>query len=90
MAHAWYLERVLPNLYVLKNVNLDCLSTFCQLEVIPRSEGATDQPIGDRIDESQTSSILGINGNFQARERSEKGCTICRASGSGAWLAGDK
>ena len=39
MAHAWYLERVLPNLYALKSVN--------------RSEAATDQPIGDRIDESQ-------------------------------------
>jgi hypothetical protein len=39
MAHAWYLERVLPHLYALKNVN--------------RSEGSTDQPIGDRIDEDQ-------------------------------------
>jgi hypothetical protein len=38
MAHARYLERVLPNLYALKNVN--------------RSEAATDQPIGYRIDES--------------------------------------
>jgi hypothetical protein len=72
MAHAWYLERVLPNLYVLKNVNLDCLSAFCQLEVIPRSEGATDQPIGDRIDESQTSSILGINGNFRRENEAKK------------------
>jgi hypothetical protein len=34
MAHAWYLERVLPNLYALKNVN--------------RSEAAIDQPIGAR------------------------------------------
>jgi hypothetical protein len=39
MAHAWYLERVLPNLYALKNVN--------------RSEASTDQPVGDRIDETQ-------------------------------------
>jgi hypothetical protein len=39
MAHAWYLERVLPNLYALKSVN--------------RSEDSTDQPIGDKIDESQ-------------------------------------
>ena len=39
MAHAWYLERVLPHLYALKNVN--------------RSEAATDQPIGDKIDETQ-------------------------------------
>jgi len=39
LAHAWYLERVPPNLYALKNVN--------------RSEAATDQPIGDQIDESQ-------------------------------------
>ena len=39
MAHAWYLERVLPHLYALKNVN--------------RSEGSTAQPIGDKIDEEQ-------------------------------------
>jgi hypothetical protein len=39
MVHAWYLERVPPNLYVLKNVN--------------RSESSTDQPIGDKINESQ-------------------------------------
>ena len=39
MVHAWYLERVLPNLYALKNDN--------------RSEAATDRPIGDRVDESQ-------------------------------------
>jgi hypothetical protein len=39
MAHAWYLERVLPNLYALKSVN--------------RSESSTDQPIGDRVDEDQ-------------------------------------
>jgi len=39
MAYAWYLGRVLPNLYALKNVN--------------RSEAATEQPIGDKIDENQ-------------------------------------
>jgi hypothetical protein len=39
MAHAWYLEQVLPHLYALKNVN--------------RSEGATDQPIGDKITEER-------------------------------------
>jgi len=39
MAHAWFLERALPHLWALKNVN--------------RSEAATDQPIGDRIDENQ-------------------------------------
>jgi hypothetical protein len=38
-AHAWFLERALPHLWALKNVN--------------RSEAATDQPIGDRIDENQ-------------------------------------
>lgn len=35
MAYAWFLERSLPNLYALKNVN--------------RSEGSADQPILDRI-----------------------------------------
>jgi hypothetical protein len=39
MAHAWFLERSLPHLYALKNVN--------------RSEGAMDQPIGNMIDEEQ-------------------------------------
>jgi hypothetical protein len=39
MAYAWYLGRVLPNLYALKNVN--------------RSEAATEQPIGGKIDENQ-------------------------------------
>src|SRR5258708_2466174 len=39
VAHAWFLERALPNLWSLKNV--------------VRSEGLSEQSIGDRIDESQ-------------------------------------
>jgi hypothetical protein len=38
-AYAWFLERALPHLWALKNVN--------------RSEASTDQPIGDKIDENQ-------------------------------------
>jgi hypothetical protein len=38
MAHAWFLERALPHLYALKNVT--------------RSEGSSDQPVGDRVDEA--------------------------------------
>jgi hypothetical protein len=57
MAHAWYLERVLPNLYALKNVN--------------RSEAATDQPIGDRIDESQLRRYSELMAEFK-RENEAK------------------
>jgi hypothetical protein len=53
MAHAWYLERVLPNLYALKNVN--------------RSEAATDQPIGDKISEDQLQ-IQPAHGRLPQRE----------------------
>jgi hypothetical protein len=51
MAHAWYLERVLPNLYALKNVN--------------RSEGATDQPIGDPVDEDQLRRYAALMDDFR-------------------------
>jgi hypothetical protein len=51
MAHAWYLERVLPNLYALKNVN--------------RSEAATDQAIGDKIDESQLRRYSALMEDFR-------------------------
>jgi hypothetical protein len=51
MAHAWYLERVLPNLYALKNVN--------------RSEAATDQPIGDKIDKSQLRRYSALMEDFR-------------------------
>jgi hypothetical protein len=57
MAQAWYLERVLPNLYALKNVN--------------RSEAATDQPIGDRIDESQLRRYSELMAEFK-RENEAK------------------
>src|SRR5258708_33720127 len=39
LASLWWLERRFPNQFALRNVN--------------RSEGSTDQPIGDKIDESQ-------------------------------------
>jgi hypothetical protein len=57
MAHAWYLERVLPNLYALKNVN--------------RSEAASEQPIGDRIDESQLRRYSELMAEFK-RENEAK------------------
>jgi hypothetical protein len=57
MAHAWYLERVLPNLYALKNVN--------------RSEAATDQPIGDKIDENQLRRYAELMAEFK-RENEAK------------------
>ena len=58
MAHAWYLERVLPNLYALKNVN--------------RSEAATDQPIGDRIDESQLRRYSELMEDFRRENEAKK------------------
>jgi hypothetical protein len=57
MAHAWYLERVLPNLYALRNVN--------------RSEAATDQPIGDKIDEDQLRRYSQLIEDFR-KENAEK------------------
>jgi hypothetical protein len=57
MAHAWYLERVLPNLYALKNVN--------------RSEAATDQPIGDKISEDQLRRYGQLMEDFR-KENAEK------------------
>jgi hypothetical protein len=39
LASLWWLERRYPNQFALRNVN--------------RSEGSTDQPIGDKIDEDQ-------------------------------------
>jgi hypothetical protein len=57
MAHAWYLERVLPNLYALKNVN--------------RSEGASDQLIGDRIDEDQLHRYAALMATFERENESK-------------------
>ena len=39
MAHAWYLERVLPHLYALKNVN--------------RTEGEAEAPVFDKISQAE-------------------------------------
>jgi hypothetical protein len=58
MAHAWYLERVLPNLYALKNVN--------------RTEGSTDQPIGDKIDEDQLRRYAAQMADFARENESKK------------------
>jgi hypothetical protein len=57
MAHAWYLERVLPHLYALKNVN--------------RSEGSTDQLIGDKVDEDQLRRYAALMDEFR-RENNAK------------------
>jgi hypothetical protein len=58
MAHAWFLERALPHLYALKNVN--------------RSEGATDQPIGDKIDESQLRRYSELMEDFRKENEAKK------------------
>jgi hypothetical protein len=57
MAHAWYLERVLPHLYALKNVN--------------RSEASTDSPIGDKIDEDQLRRYAALMDDFRRKNESK-------------------
>jgi hypothetical protein len=57
MAHAWYLERVLPNLYALRNVN--------------RSEAATDQPIGDKVDEEQLRRYAALIADFRKENQAK-------------------
>jgi hypothetical protein len=51
MAHAWFLERALPHLYSLKNVT--------------RSEGSTDQPIGEKVDEEQLRRYAALIEDFR-------------------------
>jgi len=57
MAHAWYLERVLPQLYSLKNVN--------------RSEGSADQPIGDKVDEEQLRRYSALMAEFSKENQAK-------------------
>jgi hypothetical protein len=57
MAHAWFLERALPSQWALKNVI--------------RSEGSADQPIGDKIDESQLRRYAELMAEFK-RENEAK------------------
>jgi hypothetical protein len=57
IASLWWLERRYPNQFALRNVY--------------RSEGSTDQPIGDKIDESQLRrySEWKISGKRMKRKR---------------------
>jgi hypothetical protein len=57
MAHAWFLERSACHLWALKNVT--------------RSEGSSDQPIGDRVDESQLRRYSELMAEFK-RENEAK------------------
>jgi hypothetical protein len=57
MAHAWFLERALPHLYALKNVT--------------RSEGSTNQPIGDKIDETQLMRYAELIAEFNRQNESK-------------------
>jgi hypothetical protein len=57
MAHAWFLERSMPHLWALKNVN--------------RSEGSTDQPIGDKVDEEQLRRYANLMKAFQAENEAK-------------------
>ena len=57
MAHAWFLERSAPHLWALKNVN--------------RSEGSTDQPIGDKIDEEQLRRYAALMEQFRKENQAK-------------------
>jgi hypothetical protein len=57
MAHAWFLERALPRLYSLKNVT--------------RSEPATDQPIGNQVDEEQLRRYAALIEDFRRENESK-------------------
>jgi hypothetical protein len=50
LASLWWLERRFPNQFALRNVH--------------RSEGASDQPIGDRIDEDQLHRYAALMADF--------------------------
>jgi hypothetical protein len=57
MVHAWFLERALPHLYSLKNVT--------------RSEGSTDQPIGNQVDEEQLRRYAALMEDFRRENESK-------------------
>ena len=52
MAHAWYLERVLPNLYALKNV-------------IRTNTDPNQNVIGDKVSEEDLKRYAGLMAEFQ-------------------------
>ena len=58
LASLWWLERRYPNQFALRNVY--------------RSEAATDQPIGDRIDESQLRRYSELMEDFRRENESKK------------------
>jgi hypothetical protein len=57
LASLWWLERRFPNQFALRNVN--------------RTEGSTDQPIGDKVDEDQLRRYAALMTDF-ARESEAK------------------
>ena len=57
MAHAWYLERVLPHLYSLKNVT--------------RSESSSDLQVGDTVDEEQLRRYAALMEDFRRENESK-------------------
>jgi hypothetical protein len=57
MAHAWFLERALPHLYALKNVT--------------RSEGSSDQPVGDRVDEAALRRYAALMEDFRRESQAK-------------------
>src|SRR6266481_5833480 len=58
LASLWWLERRYPNQFALRNVY--------------RSEAATDQPIGDRIDENQLRRYSELMEDFRRENESKK------------------
>jgi hypothetical protein len=67
MAHAWYLERVLPHLYALKSVN--------------RSESSTEQPIGDQVSQERLLEYSRLMAEFaRNNEAREAAKTVSLAS----------
>ena len=57
MAHAWYLERVLPHLYALRTVN--------------RNLNSTDQPIGDKVNEDQLRRYAALMDDFRGENEAK-------------------
>jgi hypothetical protein len=61
LASLWFLERRYPNQFALRNVH--------------RSEGASDQPIGDKIDEGQLRRYAALMEDFR-RENDSKAVAL--------------
>jgi hypothetical protein len=58
LASLWWLERRYPNQFALRNVN--------------RSEGSTDQPIGDKVDEDQLRRYAALMEDFRREHEPKK------------------